>query len=274
MAEMQSAIWHEDPEQDNPYAARVARCFGFDVFGEMLGRVAWSEMVYLLFTGAVPTREQSALLNDLAVAVSNPGPRDPSVHAAMAAGVGGSTAAATLMAALAVGAGQGGGGRDVLEAMCAHERCGRDLSAWAAFFAAPADGPDDVWPDIEHAPGFDPHGCSTPLTVMQALAVLARHSPDGTLGWLQDHRDDLQGLTERPLSIAGVAAATLIDLGFSPAQGEMLYLLLRLPGAAAHAMEQAHLGFKSFPFGAIDLLDDPRERASRSQPPVNGKLST
>jgi citrate synthase len=33
----------------------------------------------------------------------------------------------------------------------------------------------------------------------------------------------------------------------------MLYLLLRLPGAAAHALEQKQLGFKRFPFfhGAV-----------------------
>jgi citrate synthase len=44
-----------------------------------------------------------------------------------------------------------------------------------------------------------------------------------------------------------VAAAAFCDLGFDAQQGEMLYLLLRLPGAAAHALEQ-RLAFKSFPF--------------------------
>jgi citrate synthase len=55
-----------------------------------------------------------------------------------------------------------------------------------------------------------------------------------------------------------VAAAALSDLGFSAEQGDMLYLLLRLPGAAAHALEQVNYGFKRFPYPQIDLLDDPR----------------
>jgi citrate synthase len=57
--------------------------------------------------------------------------------------------------------------------------------------------------------------------------------------------------------MTGVAAAALLDLGFTPDQGEMLHLLLRLPGAAAHALEQKEQGHKSFPFFALDLQDDP-----------------
>jgi citrate synthase len=36
----------------------------------------------------------------------------------------------------------------------------------------------------------------------------------------------------------------------------MLHLLLRLPGAAAHALEQQELGHKKFPFYANDLQLD------------------
>ena len=35
--------------------------------------------------------------------------------------------------------------------------------------------------------------------------------------------------------------------------GEMLFLLLRLPGAAAHALEQQGLGHKRFPFYELEL---------------------
>ena len=39
----------------------------------------------------------------------------------------------------------------------------------------------------------------------------------------------------------------------------MLYLMLRLPGAAAHAIEQKGMGWKKFPYygPAIELADDP-----------------
>jgi citrate synthase len=36
----------------------------------------------------------------------------------------------------------------------------------------------------------------------------------------------------------------------------MIHLLLRLPGAAMHALEQRPLGYKKFPFGTVELEDD------------------
>ncbi|MGC2047759.1 MAG: hypothetical protein WA635_04025, partial [Gallionella sp.] len=60
-----------------------------------------------------------------------------------------------------------------------------------------------------------------------------------------------------PLAMIGVSAGALHDLGCTPAQGEMLQLLLRLPGAAVHALEQKDYGHKSFPFFRIDLENDP-----------------
>ncbi|NIX36083.1 MAG: citryl-CoA lyase, partial [Nitrospinaceae bacterium] len=43
-------------------------------------------------------------------------------------------------------------------------------------------------------------------------------------------------------------SAAFTDLAFEPEQAEMLFLLLRLPGAAAHALEQRHVGHKRYPF--------------------------
>jgi citrate synthase len=57
--------------------------------------------------------------------------------------------------------------------------------------------------------------------------------------------------------MSGVAAAALHDLGLSPAQGEMMHLLLRLPGSAVHALEQKDFGHKNFPFFRIELENDP-----------------
>jgi citrate synthase len=60
--------------------------------------------------------------------------------------------------------------------------------------------------------------------------------------------------------MTSVAAAAFADLGFTPAEGEMLFLLLRLPGAAAHALEQEGNGFRRFPFYSVELQDDPANK--------------
>ncbi|HEX8962458.1 MAG TPA: hypothetical protein VF801_05600, partial [Rhodocyclaceae bacterium] len=84
---IRTRIWLEEPEPDNEFAARAAYCHGYDVFGEMIGRARWVEMIYLLFRGEAPSRDETELLEALAVALANPGPRDASVHAAMCGGV-------------------------------------------------------------------------------------------------------------------------------------------------------------------------------------------
>jgi len=256
-------IWLEEGESDNPFATRAAYCRGYDVFGAMVGKARWVEMLFLLFRDELPGAAAVNMLEALAVALANPGPRDPSVHAAMCGGVAGSSAAASLMAALAVGAGRYRGARDVFDAMTAWENCETSIEAWAAYLRGPQQEVIDVWPQQDHPPGFDPHGVSTPTSVRQLLHTLAGIGATRKLGWLAKHRQELENIVGLPLEVSGVAAAALSDLGFSPAEGEMLYLLLRLPGAAVHALEQERTGFKKFPFYPVELEDDP----SRSETP-------
>lgn len=253
-------IWLEEPEPDNPFATRAAFCHGYDVFGEMVGQATWVEMLYLLFRGEAPSPDQTRLLEALAVALANPGPRDPSVHAAMCGGVAGSTAAASLMAALSVGAGRLGGAREVFDAMNLWIECGSDPAACLVRFTDEAARSIDVWPETEHPPGFDPHGVSTATNVRQLLERLALIGSTPRLTWLSLHRSSLEGAVGLPLAISAVAAATFADLGFDASEGEMLYLLLRLPGAAVHALEQEKYGFKRFPFYRVELEDDPAGR--------------
>jgi citrate synthase len=256
-----STLWDETPQQDNPFVAEVCRASGYDVYGDMLGKAGYIDYLYLLLRGERPDGTARRLLELLCVALANAGPRDPAVHAAMAAAVGGSPAAAALTAALAVGAGSYGGGREVLLAMQAWERNGRDLAAWADALARPAAPPvEEIWPAAEHAPGFAPYATTCPLPVLQTLTLLAEACPGGHAAWLQEQRAALEAAAGCPLGFTGAAAAAMRDLQLDPAEGEMLYLLLRLPGAAAHALEQRRQGFRRFPFFELDLLNDPARK--------------
>jgi citrate synthase len=260
---IRTRIWHEEPEPDDAFATRSARCHGFDVVGDLLGRASWAEMMFLLFRGEAPDAMQARVLDGLALVLANPGPRDPAVHAAMCAGVGGSPAAASLMAALAVGAGESGGAREVHRAMGLWAGCGTELGRWHEALQAPI-GRQGIWPGVAHPAGFEPHAHRTSTLVLQWLDGLvdmtqAHADSFPALHWLARQRAAVESVAGAPLAATGVAAATLHDLGFTPDQGEMLHLLLRLPGAAAHALEQRGLGHKNFPFFAVELQDDPEE---------------
>lgn len=46
-------IWCEDFEFGNFFVVCVVYCYGYDVYGEMLGYVGWVDIFFLLFCGEV-----------------------------------------------------------------------------------------------------------------------------------------------------------------------------------------------------------------------------
>jgi citrate synthase len=253
-------IWQEEPSAENPFVADKCFCSGYDVYGELLNEASWFEYIWLLFKLEKPEPWQVKLLERVAVAIANPGIRDHSIRAAMNAGVGGSTSASTLMAALAVGAGQLGGAREVFIAMEWWALCGTEMDAWKQLMAnPPKNRRASVWGDIEHTPGFDPSGTSCAKPVLKTLETLSPISQKANLAWLAENREELERYAKSPLSMTGVIATAFVDLGLSCDQAEMFYLFLRLPGAAAHALEQKQLGWKKYPFfgPALKITNDP-----------------
>lgn len=255
-------IWNEEPEPDNPFAAKKCYCAGYDVFGDLLGKASWTEYLYLLFKLEKPTLEQSKLLETIAVAIANPGIRDHSVRASMNAGVGGSTAASALMAALAVGAGQYGGAREVYLVMELWGKCGQDIQKWEQELLHPdEDERADIWLPMDHPPGFDPHGVTCPTPAKQTLKILSNltHASSNT-NWLTNNQNKLEASTNLPIAFTMVISTAFTDLELTNEQGEMLYLLLRLPGAAVHSIEQKKYGWKKYPFflNNVELENDPK----------------
>ena len=257
----QSSIWLEEPESNNPFTAKSSYCYGYDVYQDILPKASLSEYWYLLFVGERPNSAQAQLLEKIAIAIANPGMRDESIRAAMNAGVGGSTAAASLIAALGVGAGQYGGAREIFTLVQQWQKSGCKLTEWENFLNKPNQDYDrvDIWSEYEHAPGFEPNGETCPTPVLQTLEQLATICPNGAIAWLKQHREQFEQLIQYPLSMTGVIASAMFDLGLSAKQAEMLFLILRLPGAAVHALEQEQLGWKKFPFFGQNttLTDDP-----------------
>ena len=82
-------IWREEPEPDNPFAASACYCAGYDVFGDLLGKISLIEYIWLIFKLDPPTSEQARLFESLAVAHCGwcgvgkprpPGPQRPRSH--------------------------------------------------------------------------------------------------------------------------------------------------------------------------------------------------
>ena len=254
-------IWHEEPEADNPFAAEKSYCSGYDVYGEILEKSSWAEYLYLLFKLEKPEQWQATLIEKVAIAIANPGIRDHSVRAAMNAGVGGSTSASALMAALAVGAGNLNGAREIFTLIEWWEICGANIQKWQERIKEPQElSRATVWNDFDRTPGFDPHATRCSLQVQQTLTALANISTNDALSWLSENRVDLEIGAGSPMSMTSVIAAAYVDLELTAEQAEMIYLIMRLPGAAAHSLEQKKMGWKKYPFfgSALKITNDPR----------------
>ncbi len=260
----QTKIWFEEPEDNNPFSAKNSYVHGYNLYEDVLPNSSWSEYIYLLFKSELPSPQQSQLLEKIAISIANPGLRDNSIRAAMNAGVGGSTAASSLISALGVGAGQYAGAQEIYRLVSHWQDAKQNLPAWKDFTQNPNQKFQrvELWDPIEHPPGFEPNASSCCKTVIDALTFLSSISPNGNLRWLEKNRKQLEKYAKYPLSMSGVIATALYDLGFTSKESEMLFLILRLPGAAVHALEQEKFGWKAFPFFGNEtiLTDDPKNK--------------
>lgn len=255
-----STFWQERAQQGNPFSADECSCYGYNVYDDILENGSWREFVLLLFKkGVKPNQREAELFDKLALFLANPGPRDPSVHAAMCSAVSKTTATAVLTSALVVGGGLLGGGHEVPFVM-------EQFSLWREKGIPPViDNPEqesvDVWLPFEHVPGFDPNEDDLSRPIRQGLKVMAGLSARGFLAWLEKNRSELEGKIGYPVSKSGLAAAAFLDLGVEPYIAEQCYMMLRLPGVIAHAHDQHQQGYRKFPFfeDSLQLLDDPGE---------------
>lgn len=239
-------IWQEVPSEQNPYSAKTSFCHGYDIH-ELMDKCSLVEVFYLLFRGEFPSKEQSILLQQLMIALMNPGPRHPATRAAMIAGVGKTDITHLLPISLSIMGGDHRGAGCIEETIRFFrknslknpvESCRQLLNLQAR----PKDG------DWQPFPGFGSHygGRDECLhTTAQKLTELP--AAGKALSWGHAIADELA--TQNMGWVAtGLAAAVLSDLGFSPKSGSGLFMLISAPGLLAHGLEMANRPITAMPF--------------------------
>lgn len=241
-----TAIWEESPAPENPYNASAVRCYGYDLL-DLMRKKSFPEVFFLLFTGELPTTEQAQLLEQLMLALINPGPRHPATRAAMNAGVGKTDLAHLLPIALNVLGGTHSGSGAVED--CMHFFAAHQQSAPAATVAEKVrNNPRPNTGDWLPLPGFgSSYGSIDQLAARIAthLAALPGAGPALALG--QQLATELNPLNMGWLPL-GYTAATLVDLGFSPRLGGGIFQLLSAPGLLAHGVEMYGKPITALPF--------------------------
>ncbi|TNF08379.1 MAG: hypothetical protein EP323_01550 [Gammaproteobacteria bacterium] len=246
---IKTSIWRETPSDSNPYHVAAARCHGYDHMA-LIAEKSFTEVIFLLFRRELPTDDQRRLLDALLVSVL-PGPRHSGCRAAMSAAVSKTNVSHVLPLALNVASGEWQGSREVFRCMkYLISVAEQDPVETACRVLSSASNVRGVASDeIELAPGFGTiYGSADTYSKKLALNLFGDDYAQGeTMRWCRHFVTAIerQGFGCR---VTAVFAAVLIDLGFSPYEGELLFQIACAPSIAAHAAEKAGGKITDLPF--------------------------
>lgn len=243
---IQTRIFEEQPCKDNPYLAESIRCHGYDLI-ELAGKRNFTDVLYLLFRGELPSQEQSQILQALMIGLISPGPRHPATRAAMSTGIGKTDPLHILPISLMALGGtftDAGVVEDSIRFLRKQRRA--DPATLATELLTQSSRPEQE--DWILAPGFGSYyGDSDPFSNKLANTLLEMPGAGQALQWGAEFASSLKSQNLGWLR-AGIAAAVLSDLGFHPRAGGGLYQLLNTPGLLAQGIEMANKPITAMPF--------------------------
>jgi citrate synthase len=219
---------------------------------ELIGRVGFAEMVWLLTRGELPEPSAARLLEAALVAAVDHGPQAPSIAVArMAASCGVGINNAMASAVNVLGDVHGGAGE---QCVAFYQAVAAQLGAapWSETELADAIGAEMralAAQGIRHVTGFghrfhpvDPRAPRL-LALVDAAAgagtVSGRFAAIGRAVEAQLAADKGRAI---PMNIDGATAVVLAELGFPPPLCRGLFVLSRSVGTLAHAWEQMQSG--------------------------------
>lgn len=239
-------IWQEMESPHNPYLADSCLCHGYDLL-ELTQKCSFVEVLYLLFRGELPNTDEAKLLEQLMIALINPGPRHPATRAAMNAGVGGTDREHILPIALSIYGGSHSGAAEVEPAMnWLRKQRKHDPRKLADELMANGTPPKEG--DWHIVPGFgNRFGGVDTMAAKIANHLSGLPGNHETLSWGCTFANTLNKHSLGWLAPA-IAAAVFTDLGFSPRAGAGLFQLLGAPGLLAHGVELSNKPVTAMPF--------------------------
>jgi citrate synthase len=225
----------------------VIRFRGFPI-EQLIGRVSFPQMIWLMLKGDLPSSEQGALLEAALVAAVDHGPQAPSIAIGRMAVTCGLPLNGAMASAINVlDDVHGGAGEQCMELyaeIARRQDAGLERDAAIeggldAFIAAHG----KIVPGFGHR--FHPIDPRSPRLL--ELVDDARRKKVVS-GRFADIGRDVEGLMQRrkghkiPMNIDGATAVIYSELGFSPALGRGLFILSRSVGILSHAWEQSQQG--------------------------------
>jgi len=216
------------------------RVRGHDVLELMRGRT-FTDLIFLLHHERVPTPAERRLIDAILIGSADHGPGAPSCAAARLAASGNraSPSAAIAAGVLTIGDQHGGAGASCMELIAAGlERARRDA---LTLDEAALRVVDEARAAKTRLPGFGHrvHADVDPrVDVVFGLAEASGLGGDGVRFVRALERAIRERIRPLPINIDGALAAILVDLGFPPLMGILLFVIARVAGLSAEVLEE------------------------------------
>jgi citrate synthase len=215
---------------------------------ELIGRVRFPDMIWLMLRGELPTRGQSDLLEAAMVPGVDHGPHAPSIAIARMAVTCGLPVNGAMASAINVlDDVHGGAGQQCMEfyreIATEADEAGDVVQAATAVIQRHRSAGEKIVPGFGHR--FHPVDPRTaPLFALVAKAVASGTVSGRWAAIGHAVEDALKAITGRhiPMNIDGITAVIFCELGFEPELGRGLFVLSRSVGILAHAWEQKQRG--------------------------------
>ena len=212
---------------------------------EMMGRVSFGEAVYLMLTGELPSRDVGRLVEALLVSSIDHGTTPPSTLATRTvATTGAPIRAAAAAGILALGSPLGGGG-NIARCIAFLDEGLALVGEWVSYDDAARRIVEQAQAAGQTPPGFghrfhtrDPRAARL-LQMALELDLESRYlqlirSVERVLA----ERRSASGESPLPVNADGAIAAVCADLGLDAKVASALFMVSRLPGIVAHAVEE------------------------------------
>jgi len=225
----------------------VIRFRGFPI-EQLIGRISFPQMIWLMLKGELPTPDQASLLEAALVSAVDHGPQAPSIAIGrMAVTCGLPLNGAMASAVNVLDDIHGGAGEQCMEL---YADIARRIDAGVAHDAAIEAGLDAFAADHgKIIPGFGHRFHPIDPRSPRLLALVDAARQRGVVaGHFADIGRGVEALMERrkgrkiPMNIDGATAVIYSELGFPPPLGRGLFILSRSVGILAHAWEQTQQG--------------------------------
>jgi len=215
---------------------------------ELIGRVRFPDMIWLMLRGELPSREQGDLLEAALVPGVDHGPHAPSIAIARMAVTCGLPVNGAMASAINVLDDiHGGAGQQCMELyheIDAEAGAGGDLvEAATAVIQRHQEAGDKIVPGFGHRfHPIDPRTAPLFELVAKAEAAGAVSGRFAAIGRAVEKAIGAIKKRHIPMNIDGITAVIFCELGFEPELGRGLFVLSRSVGILAHAWEQKQKG--------------------------------